>query len=72
MNWNHAFALVGGVLLAGLGGELFVRGLVLRTVTPGWNERWALLALGFVPLVVLELAKLRSGRTTPSRASSKD
>ena len=28
MNWNHAFALVGGVLLAGLGGELFVRGLV--------------------------------------------
>lgn len=28
MNWNHLFALVGGVLLAGIGGELFVRGLV--------------------------------------------
>lgn len=28
MIWNQAFALLGGVLLAGVGGELFVRGLV--------------------------------------------
>ena len=28
MPWNHAFALLGGVLLAGVGGELFVRGIV--------------------------------------------
>lgn len=28
MTWNHIFALIGGVLLAGIGGELFVRGLV--------------------------------------------
>jgi len=34
---------------------------LLKTVTPAWNERWALLALGFVPLLVLEAAKaLRS------------
>ena len=28
MTWNHILALLGGVLLAGVGGELFVRGLV--------------------------------------------
>ena len=28
MLWNQAFALLGGVLLAGVGGELFVRGIV--------------------------------------------
>ena len=28
MTWNNLFALIGGVLLAGMGGELFVRGLV--------------------------------------------
>lgn len=28
MSWNHLMALFGGVLLAGVGGELFVRGIV--------------------------------------------
>jgi Ca2+-transporting ATPase len=35
---------------------------LLKTVTPPWNERLGLLALGFVPLLVLELAKLRPPR----------
>jgi Ca2+-transporting ATPase len=36
---------------------------LLKTVTPAWSERWMLLVLGFVPLVVLETTKLlRPGR----------
>jgi Ca2+-transporting ATPase len=31
---------------------------LLKTVTPAWNERWLLLGLGLVPLVVLEAVKL--------------
>jgi Ca2+-transporting ATPase len=30
---------------------------LLKTVTPDWNERWLLLAIGFVPLLVLEVTK---------------
>jgi len=36
--------------------EIFSR--LLKTVTPTWSERGLLLALGFVPLLVLEGAKL--------------
>lgn len=39
---------------------------LLKTVTPEWSIRWALLGLGFIPLVVLECVKtagwLRPGR----------
>jgi Ca2+-transporting ATPase len=31
---------------------------LLKTVTPAWSERWLLLGLGFVPLMILETAKL--------------
>ena len=41
---------------------------LLKTVTPSWNQRWTLLALGFVPIFVLEAAKLR--RAPPSSEAS--
>jgi len=31
---------------------------LLKTETPAWSERWLLLAVGFVPFIVLELAKV--------------
>ncbi len=39
----------------------FLSGL-LKTVLPPWNLRWLLLALGLVPLLVLETAKVVQGR----------
>jgi Ca2+-transporting ATPase len=41
---------------------------LLQTVTPAWNVRWALLALGFVPLIVLELDKQLRSAGEPARA----
>ena len=35
---------------------------LLKTVTPPWTQRWTLLALGFVPLIVLEAAKVLFGK----------
>jgi len=43
-------------------------GRFLKTVLPPWNERWLLLALAFIPLAVLELAKvLKSWRAKEER-----
>ena len=47
----------------------FLSGL-LRTEIPSWNERWLLLGLGFIPLIVLELTKAWQARR--SSASSTD
>ena len=40
---------------------------LLETVMPSWSERLGLLVLGFVPLLVLELTKLRGSRRPAAR-----
>jgi Ca2+-transporting ATPase len=42
---------------------------VLKTVMPTWNERWLLLAAGFVPLILLELAKVWRLQRTSATAN---
>jgi Ca2+-transporting ATPase len=44
-------------------------GRLLKTVTPSWNQRWWLLALGFIPLFVLEAVKMMRGNH-PSKAET--
>jgi Ca2+-transporting ATPase len=42
----------------------------LKTVTPSWNERWLLLGLGFLPLIVLEAVKLFRVKNLTERAAA--
>jgi len=39
----------------------------LKTVLPPWSERWMLLALAFIPLAALEVAKSMSRNTRRAR-----
>jgi Ca2+-transporting ATPase len=46
---------------------------LLKTVNPPWQERWILVAAGFIPLIVLELVKVfRSARAATTTTSHLD